>query len=593
VILVLAICWTLSGCKMANWQQAGYGPGGVVPDAGQFPGGPPAAIDLGNPSGESDVFGNDSAPELSEPRTFESQRPVVPPARSNPTRDVPDSNVPDAQDNGLSAPQANQTPAGNAPRRLYIPPLWGPLRLGEGTRTPFPEGRWKPPANPPVANRDENPERSDASQPPDASQPLPLTKKVEPRGSYEFPWRRPEDVLNTSPETASPNDSFDLPPLVKRDSPEKSGTPEETETGPELPVLESPLLAEAVPEFEVDLPPSILVGEATAIAVRIAAPEGESFRDLKLIVTPGSGLVLTSAANEAQLTLDCPELMSGQLRKLTFDLQAVSSGTHDFTLSLKRGEKELVWKKLSLTAQPRQLMTELIGPDRKPVNGRAEFTFKIENVSQEALGPIEAILESDSTLVPMEASAGAEQKPGQLVWSFPVLQPGELILLQAEYACPVETGSTLVSAYVSIEDGPAQVRQSSLAVNKAAGTLQVELLDRNDLSTVEREMTGVVRVTNLGLQPVRDLKVDLELPELLGFAQVTANVGSESVEIEQEVTDGTYTFTLPSELASEQTVDIAITFDTLKAGDGTLQVNATAAGIATPVSASEPFTVTP
>jgi len=593
MMLALAICWTLSGCRMADWQRAGYGPGAAAPGFNQFPGGPPGAVDLGNPSSQSGSFDLNTAPELSEPKTFETERPVIPPVRSNPSIDVPGTGLPDAAVDELSAPQAKKTPGTANPRRMFVPPLLGPARLGDSTRTPFPEGRRRPPANPPVANRNDAP---DTSSSPGSPQPLPLTKKMEPGRALDYPWRRPDDVLNGARTKASPNESFDLPPLVKRDTstaPEETPQPKAAETGPELPVLEKPLLTGTVPEFDVNVPPRILVGEANTIVVRITAPEGETFRDLKLVVTPGAGLVFTSAANESALTLECPALSSGQTQKLSFDLQAVSSGTHDFTVSLTSGQEELSWKKLNLTAQPRRLMTQLIGPDRKPVNGRAEYTLKIENVSQEALGPIEAILEFDSTLVPLEASAGAEQKPGQLVWSFPVLQPAELILLQVEYACPVESGSTLVSSYVSIEDGPAQVRQSTLAVKKTVGTLQLEVRDRNDLSTVKREMTGLVRVTNLGLRPMRDLKVALELPELLEFNRVTARVGDQQVEVRQEMSGGTYTFTLPSELASDQTAEIEIAFNTLKEGDGILQVDATAAGLPTPVRESEPFTVIP
>lgn len=592
IVLSLAICGMLSGCQMANWQQAAYGPGGVAPGSGQFPGGLPDTIDLGDPAEEFDSLDGSSSSDSTDPRTFESRRPVNPPAGTNPSRS--DSDIPGVIDGDSSAPQANNSTVDKAPKRLFVPPLRGPIRLGEPTLSPFPEGR-RPAAQPPIAKLEELPEKSFPGLSP---QPIPLTKKADPRGSFEFPLRRPEDVLNVSPKIFDPEEGFDLPPLEKTDPAETPVKPEVIDSGPSLPVLEAPILdtpviTQAVPEFDVEVPARILVGEATSVSVRIAAPKDASFKDLKLIVTPGEGLICSSTSNESALTLDCPELASGESHKLTFDLQAVSSGTHEFSVSLKSGEDELAWKKLNLTAQPRLLMTQLVGPDRKPVNGRAEFTLKIENVSQQALGPIEAILEFDSTLVPMEASADAEQKPGQLVWSFPVLHPGELIILQAEYACPVETGNTLVSSHVSIEDGPAQVRQSAVAIQRPAGTLQVEVLDRNDLSTVEREMTALVRVTNRSLQPARDLKVRLESPELLAYTQVAANVAGKQVEIKQEQTEAAYLFALPAELPSEQTVDIEITFTTKKSGDGTLQVDVTSEGLSKPVRASEPFTVTP
>lgn len=575
--VTLVACIMLAGCQMTNWRQAGFAPGSLAPS--QYDSGS-TDIDLGQPA-------ETLSPEDSQPRTYETQRPAVTP----PGQQKEDSK----SQQELTVPQA---------RRLSIPPLRGAIILGRSTATPFPEGKRPAPKSRSLAGEPSLPRGAKELK----AQPLPQTEAPKPELKGELSLGEPEELLAPDEE-----DQFDLPPLVSdnelrerlnlEDPQPKESTTEnkadknakDNEKEPSLPLIETPdieeKITEQVPEFTVQLPETIWVGESTQLEVVVKAPNGKNWQNLNLKMKLGEDLISTTEPQSDNLSI--PSLKGGESRKVALDFQAVSSGVHELELTLSNADRELEWKKIKLQAKPRVLVTHLMGPEEKPVGTRAEYTLRLENVSQEAVGPIRAVLEFDGTLIPMEASAGAEQKPGQLIWSFPVLHPGEQILLQAEYQCPVATGSTCVSSHVTIDEGPLQSRKACLTVAESRGALSVELLDRDDLTHVGRDLTGVVRVTNRGLRAARKTEIQLSYPTTLTLNQVQAKLREQNIEIEQSGKAGSATVILKSPIPADQTVDIEFLFSATEAGDQKLTAEVKAEGIDKTISASEPFTVTP
>ena len=155
------------------------------------------------------------------------------------------------------------------------------------------------------------------------------------------------------------------------------------------------------------------------------------------------------------------------------------------------------------------------------------------------------------------------------------------------------TGRTCVSSHVTIDGGPAQSRNTCLQVMESRGTLQVEVLDRDDLTHVCRELTGVVRIKNLGLRPAKKIQVTFDIPEHLSLNQVKAILKEQEVEIEQSGKDQQVVVVLKPALAPDQFVEIEFLLAAEKAGDGLLAVNVIAEGNENPIPASEPFTITP
>jgi hypothetical protein len=125
------------------------------------------------------------------------------------------------------------------------------------------------------------------------------------------------------------------------------------------------------------------------------------------------------------------------------------------------------------------------------------------------------------------------------------------------------------------------------------GTLQVEVLDRDDLTHVGRELTGVVRVKNLGLRPANKIQVTFNIPEHLSLNQVKAILKDQEVEIEQSGKDQQVIVVLKPALAPDQFIEFEFLLAAKKAGDGLLTVNVIAEGNENPIPASEPFTITP
>jgi hypothetical protein len=110
---------------------------------------------------------------------------------------------------------------------------------------------------------------------------------------------------------------------------------------------------------------------------------------------------------------------------------------------------------------------------------------------------------------------------------------------------------------------------------------------------VGRELTGVVRIKNVGLRPAKKIQVVFDIPENLSLNQVKAILKGQQVEIEQSGKDRQAIVVLKSVVAPDQSIGVEFLFAADKAGDALLSVNVTAEGSDKPVSASEPFTITP
>ncbi|HUG18148.1 MAG TPA: hypothetical protein VMM56_04185 [Planctomycetaceae bacterium] len=363
-------------------------------------------------------------------------------------------------------------------------------------------------------------------------------------------------------------------------------------TGPDLPLFTDSPPANTIPALKVEVPENIPVGNASQVTVTVSGVPPELADLFRLKIRFPAALRHPNESSQ-EFDLKLPALEGNAPSKVSFPIIATEPGTHSFEVSLRKGEEELSWKKISVFAKAGLLSVALTGPQSKPLGANAEYTLNLHNRSQESLGPITAVIEFDGTLIPREASEGAEQKSGRLVWQFPVLHPDEQIFLQVEFECPVESAKACITARVQAGDRPPLQEQSCLKIFRPNGSIRVEVEDQNDLARPGQELTAIVRITNLGLVTARDVRLSLDLPETLKFKSHTATLGNNPTEIPLADQLIQLLFEPAAELKPDQTLEFQITFEALKAGTGILQARVIDRIHTDPLTAAEPFTVTP
>lgn len=363
-------------------------------------------------------------------------------------------------------------------------------------------------------------------------------------------------------------------------------------TGPDLPLFTDSPPANAMPALKVDVPEQLPVGNASQVTVTVTDVPPELV-DLFLLKIKFPAALRRPNESSQEFDLKLPGLEGNAQSKVSFPIIATEPGTHSFEISLRKGDDELSWKKISVVAKAGLLSVALTGPKSKPLGANAEYTLNLHNRSQESLGPITAVIEFDGTLIPREASEGAEQKSGRLVWQFPVLHPDEQIFLQIEFECPVESANACITARVQAGDRPPLQEQSCLKIFRPNGSIRVEVEDQNDLARPGQELTAVVRITNLGLIAARDVRVSVDLPDTLKFKNHTATLGNNPTEVPLADRLIQLLFEPVAEIKPDQTLEFQITFEAAKVGAGILQARVIDRIHTEPLTADEPFTVTP
>ncbi len=358
--------------------------------------------------------------------------------------------------------------------------------------------------------------------------------------------------------------------------------------GPELPQFVNPPVSE--PEFTLALPSSVLENEPIAVRIDVVNPGSRMRGPLRLTLTRPDAIHNLTPGGD---TIVVDALKPRERRSFALSLAATATGEHDLEFRLLDGEKELAWKKVHLSCAPPKLQVTLLSPESKPAGQRAEFTLSLRNTSSEPVGQIAAVLDYDRTLIPVEASEGARQKTGQLTWEIPVLHPGEGLFLQVEFDCPHATRAACVTADVSAQGTSGVRRTACLEVERARGTLQVVLFDLNDLARVGQEVTAVVKVSHLGLQPARRLVGELDIPEGLELVEYVVYRGDEAVPLPSQVEAGVLRFEPVDELKADQTLEFRVVLRAARSGNYALKARVSDELRTEPVVAGEPLTVTP
>ncbi|HTI52455.1 MAG TPA: hypothetical protein VL475_15935, partial [Planctomycetaceae bacterium] len=206
---------------------------------------------------------------------------------------------------------------------------------------------------------------------------------------------------------------------------------------PKSPSLE---LNEVIPsadlELTVDAPKRKQVGSQATYRVTVRNSSDGPVSNVMVECRFDEPLVFTGS-DKHRVVQRFEQLLPGEVKELALSLYSNDIGAHCCRFAVRTGEGAAEGSEKSVCVEfvSRQLQIDLLGPTRRTEGSRAEFTITLTNHSVRTLTDVKALLSHDQALVPREASAGRETKPGNLTWDLGTLQPMESIQLQVDFEC--------------------------------------------------------------------------------------------------------------------------------------------------------------
>jgi len=238
---------------------------------------------------------------------------------------------------------------------------------------------------------------------------------------------------------------------------------------------------------------------------------------------------------------------------------------------------------IGCTACAEQVDLQLVGPPRRTIGSRAEFTVDVKNTTETPIDDVTVSLSYDRTLELQEVTEGADRKPGVLRWDLGTLKAGEQVQLQAEFTCSRETEQACLIAKVAGADLPDEKVESCLRVIPVRGVLDMRISDSVDPVQPDKTTDFVVTVKNRGLQTARDIRLFAEVPRLFRVAAVEVHREDKQLNPLFEVKGARVLFDAVPELDPNAVLTYTIRLKAVKAGRGELvsQVKYAAKGAST------------
>ena len=295
---------------------------------------------------------------------------------------------------------------------------------------------------------------------------------------------------------------------------------------------------------------------------------------------------------EKRLKKDLGRLLPGQSREMRLSLASHQLGKHGCRFSVTAEGIAAIEREMSVEFINPKLQVELVGPARRTVGSRAEFTVKIANTSDKPIEDLRVTMQHDAALTPHTASGGFQREGHSLRWSLGRLEPGAGVQVQAEFDCR----QLSEQACLTVEARGAELAEtieSCLTVAAVPGLLDLRVSDRNDPVKVGEEAEFEITVQNLGLQAVSEVQLDVQTSEHLRAGSHTAKVGEREIKLTATQRDGTLRLALPDSLPADATLRITLRATALLAGDAELRVVAALGADETSTDMSEFTSINP
>ena len=418
----------------------------------------------------------------------------------------------------------------------------------------------------------------------------------------EQPQIRFKPVLpdrSVSPESANgtgaKQDVDNLPPpqvVPKRSEGGPGGNPERQPSGPSLGFEAIAAPNDAVLSFDVRGQRQRPVGGPATFDVVVRNNGTETITGVLINVEFDEAFVFPGRV-EKRLKKDLGQLLPGQSREMRLTLTSSQLGKHVCRFSMTATGVAATEREVQVEFINPKLQVELVGPARRTVGSRAEFTVKVANTSDKPIDDLRVTLQHDAALTPYFATGGFQKEEHSLRWSLGRLEAGAGIQVQAEFDCRQLSEQACVTVEARSAELSTESMESCLTVVAVPGLLDLRVSDRSDPVKVGEAAEFEITVQNLGLEPVSEVQLDVQCSEHLRAGTHTAKVGDRERKLTATERDGTLRLILPDSLPPDATLRITLRATALQPGDAELRVVATPGSNGTPAESSEFTSINP
>ena len=379
------------------------------------------------------------------------------------------------------------------------------------------------------------------------------------------------EVIEVEPE---PNDNVIIPE-VEAEIPPYEILPEE-ETGPLFapPPLTAPRVTDDDEETgttparllsDIVRPEHATQGGDVRFEVTIRNQTDIPVDDVEVFCTFEDGLQFPGKV-EKELRRNIGGVDAGDAQTMSLTLIARELGRHCAQFTVKSAGQEIVWKSVCIDVTKQSLSLDVIGPDRRSVGSRAEYTLTITNISDRVLKGMQSTLTFDDALIPKEATEGAEEGTDTLSWNLGDLQPGEVLQLQVEFECGRAADVAKFDVELATTGGDSLRKETGLEIVPPRGVLDLKLRDEGEPAAVDAEITYVVTVHNRGFQDVRNVDIALTPPTGLKLLGVEATQDGEPIQLPHKVQQGGWDFETIPRFAADSTLELRVRAQGVRAG---------------------------
>lgn len=298
-------------------------------------------------------------------------------------------------------------------------------------------------------------------------------------------------------------------------------------------------------------------------------------------------------SEERRLKKNLGQLLPGQSREMRLTLTSSRLGQHECKFSVTADGIDPIEQTAKVEFIDAKLLVRLVGPARRTVGSRAEFTIKVANTSDQPIEDLQVTLHHDAALTPHVATGGFQKEEHSLRWSLGRLEAGAGVQVQAEFDCRQLSEQACITAEARSEQLSAVAVEDCVTVVAVPSLLDLRVSDRTDPVKVGDEAEFEITVQNLGLQSVSEVQLDVQTSEHLQAGTHAAKLDDREVTLTQTDRDGTLRLALPNSLPPDATLKITLRAKVLRPGDAELRVVATVGSDGSPVETTEFTSINP
>jgi uncharacterized repeat protein (TIGR01451 family) len=335
---------------------------------------------------------------------------------------------------------------------------------------------------------------------------------------------------------------------------------------------------------------SAQVGNGVTFDITAHNPNDHAVTDVVIVADFDEALTFPGHP-EKRVRRSLGTLAAGETRTFAVMLSSETTGRHCARFTVTADEIEVASKEVCVEYIANDLEISILGPAKRTVGSRAEFTIKLQNRATRELTKVQVAVTYGKALEPREGSTGAKFEKQSLRWDLQSLQPGEFVQLQIEFECVSAVKSTCVVVDATSQELPDERKAQCLQIDELSGPLHVELRDTSDPIAIGETTEHVVTVRNRSSKTVSGIRLTALVPQELDVVSTTVRYDGRAVDVSADIDDGRIVFGLIEKLSAGSTLTFHIESKAQQSGDATFTISVMSVGDDGSFVVNEPISV--